>query len=238
MKGEGNGLALDDKTSLILIATNNSKSAFEVSRDCNLPLSTTYRRLEFLLEQNLVKVSGEIENGKRHLLFTNNSKENHFKNSQRALTIMNIIASNPGISFRGVLRQSGLTNGVLSHYLLRLQEKGLLFARRTSRKVWLFTSDIQSEDASLIIQVRNETARSILQYLLDVKSASFYDLTVAVPKCPASVSIRLSRLVHEGFIKRTGSLRKTYTLRDPRTVARAMARASHWTGARNTVQEN
>ena len=215
---------MDEKASLSLIATNKSKSAYEVSRECNLPLSTTYRKLEALMQQNMVKVSGEISNGKRHLLFTNNSKESQFKNSERVLVIMNIISANPGISIRDVLRLSGVTNGVLSHYLARLQEKGFLLARRTSRKVWLFAGGMQHEETSLIIQVRNETSRAILLHLLQRSSATFYDFTGAIPKCPSSISIRLSRLIHEGFVRKSGGLRKAYSLRDPKLVARVMAR--------------
>ncbi|SRR5579875_93681 len=224
MYGEETGFVMDGKASLILIATNKSKSAFEVSRECNLPLSTTYRKLDELLRLNMVKVTGEISNGKRHLLFTNNSKKGQFKNSDRVLAIMSIISSNPGISFRDVLRQSGLTNGVLSHYLARLQEKGFLLARRTRRKVWLFTGDMQQEETSLIIQIRNETSRAILMHLLEKKEATFYDFTGSISKCPASISLRLSKLIEEGVVKKTGGVRKNYYLKDPKLVARIFTR--------------
>ena len=214
---------IDDKSSLILIATNNSRSAFEVSRDCNLPLSTTYRKLDTLLQHNLIKISGEISNGKRFLRFTNNTKNNCFKNPHRVLSILNTISRNPGISFRDVLRISGLTNGVISHYLNQLQKKGLIQVRRNKRKIWLFTSEVPGEEMNLIIHLRNDTSRAIVSSLLDDRCVTFYDLTKMINRCPASISIRLSRLVRDGFVKKTEGPHGAYFLKNPRFVSRIMS---------------
>ncbi|HJU12886.1 MAG TPA: helix-turn-helix domain-containing protein [Candidatus Nitrosotalea sp.] len=223
MKVEG-GLLVDDKVSLILIATNYSRSACEVSKACNLPLSTTYRKLDVLLQHNLVKISGEIENGRRYSLYTNAHKNSRFKNSERALAFMNIVAKNPGIGFREIQRISGLTNGVVSHYLSQLQKRGLVRVRRDKRKIWIFPSDVPPDEMTLIVNLRNDTLRAIILHLLKLGSATFLEIARNMEKCAASVSVGLSRLAKEGVVKRTGGAHGRYFLMEPRRVARILAR--------------
>ena len=214
---------LDNKTTLILLATATSKTATEISHDCNMPLSTTYRKLDKLLQCNLVKICGKISDGKRYLLFTNNARMHHFKNSQRVLNIMNIIIQNPGFTFRDIVRASGLSNGVISHYLQQLQKTGLLRIKRSKRKSWHFTSDVSVQEMDLIIHLRNETSWEILSKLL-WRCLTFYDLTKKIDRCPASISLRLSRLVSEGFVKKTSGLHPMYFLRDNKLVLKTISR--------------
>lgn len=54
----------------ILKTTNNSKSAYDISRDCKISLTTVYRELRKMDEINLLKVSGSIdETGKKHFKY-------------------------------------------------------------------------------------------------------------------------------------------------------------------------
>jgi predicted transcriptional regulator len=43
--------------------------------------------------------------------------------TERDSQIQEIIEKNPGIQFREIMRSSGLKNGVLSHYLDKLEKK-------------------------------------------------------------------------------------------------------------------
>ena len=46
--------------------------------------------------------------------------------TDRKSQLQEIIEKNPGIQFREIMRSSGLKNGVLSHYLGKLEKNGLI----------------------------------------------------------------------------------------------------------------
>ena len=53
--------------------------------------------------------------------------------TDRDSQIQQIIEQNPGIQFREIMRSSGLKNGVLSHYLGKLEKNGVIKANRGPR---------------------------------------------------------------------------------------------------------
>ncbi len=70
-------IALADKYNrLILISTiDEPKSALQISKEHNIPVSTVYRKLHMLEKDGLIKVDGSvIENGKRYYLYKSNIK--------------------------------------------------------------------------------------------------------------------------------------------------------------------
>lgn len=217
-----NEVSFDSKTVLILLATTMPKTAMEISHDCYIPLSTTYRKLDRLLDHNLVKIFGRINNGRRYLLYTNSERIHLFKNSQRALTIMNAIMQNPGICFRDIARISGLTNGIVSHYLFKLQKECLVQVKRSKRKTWYFILDASEEEMELAVHLRNKTSCEIISKLLENRYLTFNALTKKINKCPASISFGLSRLVEEGIVKRTTDPHPVYFLKDPRFISKMM----------------
>ena len=210
---------LDAKTTLILLATSDSKSAMEVSRECNIPLSTTYRKLEKLLQLNLVKISGIIKEGNKSFLFTSNKRIHNFKNHHRVVSIMNIIIENPGINFREMTKLSGLTNGVIKHYLSHLENNGLIQIKRKNGRMWVFPNDVPLRYTDLIIQLRNDTSYAIVSLLLKQKYAAFQDFAKIIDKSTPLISIRLSKLVELGFVRRMGDFRSIYCLKDRDLVA-------------------
>ena len=54
--------------------------------------------------------------------------------TDRDSQIQEIIEKNPGIQFREIMRSSGLKNGVLSHYLDKLERNGVIKAARGPRQ--------------------------------------------------------------------------------------------------------
>jgi DNA-binding HxlR family transcriptional regulator len=50
--------------------------------------------------------------------------------TDRNLQLQEIIEKNPGIQFREIMRSSGLKNGVLSHYLGKLEKNGIIKVTR------------------------------------------------------------------------------------------------------------
>ena len=60
--------------------------------------------------------------------------------TDRDLQIQQIIEQNPGIQFREIMRTSGLKNGVLSHYLGKLEKNGIIKVIRGPRQVQVFSA--------------------------------------------------------------------------------------------------
>ncbi len=69
---------LSDKYCRLILESimNSSKSAIEISRDKDIPLSTVYRRIQQLHDSHMVRTSGVItEEGKRLFLYKSKIKE-------------------------------------------------------------------------------------------------------------------------------------------------------------------
>ncbi|MBI5697556.1 MAG: ArsR family transcriptional regulator [Thaumarchaeota archaeon] len=69
----------DNYTRLILSTMmENPKSALQISDATKIPLTTVYRKLPHLLEDNLIRISGQIaENGKKNFLYKSKLKSFH-----------------------------------------------------------------------------------------------------------------------------------------------------------------
>ena len=218
------GIFLDGKSMLILISTTRSKTAKEISDECVIPLSTTYRKLRMLSQNNFVKIGGKITNGKRYFFFTNNAKIHRFRNPERALHLLNVILQNPGICFRDVVRITGITNGIVSHYLSRLQKIDLLKIKRRKRKIWLFASGLSNREMNLMVYLRTRTSFRILTSLLKEKLLKFSDLVARIGRCPASLSINLSKLIDDKIVNRAEGAHSSYHLVDHAFVAKTIAK--------------
>jgi len=61
----------DNYTRVILSAMiEQPKSALQIAGKTKIPLTTVYRKLHHMLEENLIKISGQIaENGKKNFLY-------------------------------------------------------------------------------------------------------------------------------------------------------------------------
>ena len=69
---------LSDKYCRLILESvmNTPKSAIEISREKNIPLSTVYRRIQQLHDSNMVRTSGVItEEGKRLFLYKSKIRE-------------------------------------------------------------------------------------------------------------------------------------------------------------------
>ena len=60
----------------------------------------------------------------------------------RSQKLQELIDDNPGIQFREIMRSSGLKNGVLSHYLKKLEDGGLVKVMRGPRQVRFYSPNI------------------------------------------------------------------------------------------------
>ena len=68
---------ISDQFSLKIITSiiNNPKTAVVIAKETNIPISTVYRRLQFLQENKLLKVSGDINKDGKFFLYQSKIKE-------------------------------------------------------------------------------------------------------------------------------------------------------------------
>ena len=135
--------------------------------------------------------------------------------TERDLQIKQIIEQTPGIQFRQIMRSSGLKNGVLSHYLGKLEKNGLVKVIRGPRQARFFPPHI-SEDESIVIKaLRKQTPRDLLLALIKEDGLEFSQLVKEVKKSPSTVSLYLSQLVDEGLVTvKFSSLKKRYYIKE------------------------
>ena len=138
-----------------------------------------------------------------------------FQPKQKREKICTVIRENPGLNYQSLLRHTGFVNGVLSHHLKRLETEGMLRAKRKGRTVWFFPVLSDPSKDWLIINLRKETCKNILVFLLNKQAATFVEITQASRKSPATISYTLKHLVHNNVIKKIPGFQKKYSLCDP-----------------------
>ena len=74
----------------------------------------------------------------------------------RSQKLQELIDDNPGIQFREIMRSSGLKNGVLSHYLKKLEDHGVVKVVRGPRQVRFYSPNITEEESIVIKALRKQ----------------------------------------------------------------------------------
>ena len=114
--------------------------------------------------------------------------------------IFSEIKKNPGIRFRELMKQTGITNGVMSYYLRKLEQSESVWAERTPRVARFYTSDLSADEAKLVKRLRQETPKKILVALVQNDQLTFKELTAKICKSPATTSFYLSQLVKDNIV--------------------------------------
>ena len=134
--------------------------------------------------------------------------------TDRDLQIQQIIEQNPGIQFREIMRTSGLKNGVLSHYLGKLEKNGIIKVIRGPRQVRFFPPRITEDESIVIKALRKQTPRDLLLALVKEDELEFSELVKEVKKSPSTVSLYLSQLVEDGLVEiKIVNLKKRYHIK-------------------------
>ena len=134
--------------------------------------------------------------------------------TDRDLQIQQIIEQNPGIQFREIMRTSGLKNGVLSHYLSKLEKNGIIKVMRGPRQVRFFPPQITDEESLVIKALRKQTPRDLLLALITDDGLEFSELVKEVKKSPSTVSLYLSQLVEDDLVEiKIINLKKRYHIK-------------------------
>ena len=134
--------------------------------------------------------------------------------TDRDSQIQQIIEQNPGIQFREIMRSSGLKNGVLSHYLGKLEKSGIIKVVRGPRQARFYPPKITEDESIVIKALRKQTPRDLLLALIENDGLEFSQLVKAVKKSPSTVSLYLSQIVEDGLVEiRFVELKKRYHIK-------------------------
>lgn len=118
----------------------------------------------------------------------------------RTLKIVETIEKNPGIKFREMMRVTGMKNGVLSHYINKLEEQGAISVQREPRLTKFFPLGVDKKESLLISNLRQETPKNILLSLLAQDQLTFKEIVERVKRSESTVSINLTKLVQDEII--------------------------------------
>jgi predicted transcriptional regulator len=134
--------------------------------------------------------------------------------TDRNLQLQEIIEKHPGIQFREIMRSSGLKNGVLSHYLGKLEKNGIIKVTRGSRQTRFYSPNI-TEDQSIVIKaLRKQTPRDLLLALVKQDGLEFGELVKEVGKSPSTVSLYLAQIVKDELVEiKLENLKKRYYIK-------------------------
>ena len=125
--------------------------------------------------------------------------------------IISEIKKNPGIRFREVMEKICLSNGVLSYYVRKLENNGVIRTQRTTRVSRFFINDMTEEESKVVSRLRQTTPKAILVTLLENDRLEFKEIVSNVGKASATVSFYLAKLVNDEIISyKKVDLKKNY----------------------------
>ena len=133
--------------------------------------------------------------------------------------IVSEIKKNPGIRFREVMEKINLSNGVLSYYVRKLENNGVIKTQRTTRVSRFFINDMTEEESKVASRLRQTTPKAILVSLLENDTMEFQEIVSSVGKASATVSFYLSKLVNDGIVFQEINLKKRYFVVEKQRIA-------------------
>ena len=134
--------------------------------------------------------------------------------------IISEIKKNPGIRFREVMEKISLSNGVLSYYVRKLENNGVIRTQRTTRVSRFFINDMTEEESKVVSRLRQTTPKAILVTLLENDRLEFQEIVANVRKASATVSFYLSKLVNDEIVSyKKVNLKKNYFVVEKKRIA-------------------
>ena len=139
--------------------------------------------------------------------------------TDRNIQLQQIIDQNPGIQFREIMRSSGLKNGVLSHYLAKLEKHGIIKVVRSPRQARFYPPGFSEDESKTIKALRRQTPRDLLLALIKQNGLEFSELVNEVRKSSSTVSLYLSQLVQDEQVEiKLENQRKRYYIKTRKIV--------------------
>ena len=134
--------------------------------------------------------------------------------------IISEIKKNPGIRFREVMEKINLSNGVLSYYVRKLENNGVIKTQRTPRVSRFFINDMTEEESKVVSRLRQTTPKAILITLLENDRLGFQEIVSNVGKANATVSFYLSKLVSDEIVNyKKVDLKKNYFIVEKQRIS-------------------
>ena len=123
----------------------------------------------------------------------------------RRQAVIDLIKKTPGVSYNEIVRETGLSNGVISHYLIKLMESGEVEKEGIKRGKY-FLKNIPKKDRGIIILLRNNTNNDIFKLLIknfDSNTISTQnEISKKVNKSASTISVSLKDLQRNNIIER------------------------------------
>lgn len=136
-----------------------------------------------------------------------------FNNATR-VEIYDFIKANPGVQFRGICTQLGLSIGLAEFHLGVLKKAGLISFLRDGRYKRFFESKkFSQKQMQLISLLRHDTTRSIIKTMLHGKQASHSELSCQLAITSQGVTWQMNRLKKDDIIQESkDGMKITYSL--------------------------
>jgi len=119
--------------------------------------------------------------------------------------VLEIIKKIPGISYNEIVRETQLSNGVISHYIIKLMESGVIEKEGIQRGKY-FLKNIPKKDRVLITILRNKTNNEIFRILIKESKSrdeiTAKDIAEKIKKSGSTVSVSLKILKKKNIIER------------------------------------
>ena len=108
------------------------------------------------------------------------------------------------------MNETDLENGIIVHYLEKLEKQGRIKSRKYTRYKRYYSLDIDEEEYDIIRNLRKPTKKEILLYIVVKGSTSFKEISSKIHKSPSTVSWNLSELINNNVIERFEQNGKTF----------------------------
>lgn len=124
-----------------------------------------------------------------------------FNNSTR-VEIYDFIKANPGVQFRGICNQLGLSIGLAQFHLGVLKKAGLISFIRDGRYKRFFESKkFSAKEMEIISLLKHDTTRSILKTMLERKKTSHRELACQLSITSQGLTWQMNRLKKDGVVQ-------------------------------------
>ena len=119
--------------------------------------------------------------------------------------ILKLIKKIPGISYNEIVRETKLSNGVISYYIIKLLENKEIEKEGEARAKY-FIRNIQKKDRVLITLLRNKTNNEIFRYLIKnselKEDVTANQISKKVKKSGSTISVSLKILQKNNIVER------------------------------------
>ena len=106
--------------------------------------------------------------------------------------------------------ETDLENGVIVHYLEKLEKQGKTKSKKYTRYKRYYSLDINEEEYDIIRNLRKPTKKEILLYIVVKGNVSFKEILSKIHKSPSTISWNLSELINNNVIEKFDKNRKTF----------------------------